>query len=283
MPASSALSAPLARRASLPLRPGLSLSYSTCSHGHAPGQEVQAAPGLHLVMVLQGRLHIAYGGRAQRLGEAGRAELALISLRTPALFERRDPEGARECRFSLQLSPAWLDQAGLHLPGRHLAANRPSMGRRLQELGQGLLNQAQTLQQGRGERQGLLRLRLECQALELLSEALGQAEQSPAMPTAARMQLACELLDSGAADRWSLADIALELGLHENTLQRHFRAAQGCSVFDYLRRRRLARAHALLRQGASVAQAALEAAFENPANFATAFKKQYGVSPSRLK
>ncbi|RQO62443.1 hypothetical protein DBR47_04195 [Paucibacter sp. KBW04] len=269
---------PNARRAALQLRSGLALSYSTLSHAHAPGQEVQAAAGLHLVMVLQGRLHLTFGGQAQRLGESGQAELALISLHRPARFERKDAAGLAEHRLSLQISQQWLDQAGLRLPSRHLGAERPRMGRALQDLGRGLLGQAQA-----GAATGLARLRLECQCLELLSEALSQAEQGAAPSPPERMQLARELLDSGAADHWSLADIALELDLHENTLQRHFRAAHGCSVFEYLRRRRLARAHALLRQGASVAQAALEAAFESPANFATAFKKQYGISPSQVK
>jgi AraC-like DNA-binding protein len=55
------------------------------------------------------------------------------------------------------------------------------------------------------------------------------------------------------------ADIALELGLHENTLQRRFREAQGCTVFDYLRRRRLEQARTALRDGATVTDAAFAA------------------------
>lgn len=97
------------------------------------------------------------------------------------------------------------------------------------------------------------------------------------------MQAARELLDSGAADSWSLADIALELGLHENTLQRRFREAHDCTVFDYLRRRRLDQAHAALLEGASVTQAALAAGYGNPGNFATAFKRLFGVSPRSVR
>jgi AraC-like DNA-binding protein len=97
------------------------------------------------------------------------------------------------------------------------------------------------------------------------------------------MQAARELLDSGAADSWTLADIALELGLHENTLQRRFREAHGCTVFDYLRRRRLDRARTALREGATVTDAALAAGYGNPANFATAFKRLFGLSPSSVR
>ena len=98
------------------------------------------------------------------------------------------------------------------------------------------------------------------------------------------MQRLTELLDSGAADDLSLAGIAREIGCNATTLQRQFRALRGLSVFEYQRQRRLQQAReALERDGVSVSEAAWRAGYSSPANFATAFKRQFGVSPRQLR
>lgn len=262
------------------LRPGLVLRCSASRHGHGTQQHRGANAGLHLVMVLQGQVHVAYDGRPLLLNSPGAAtagpDAALVSLAEPASFARLDGEGGQECKLSLEAGPDWLQQSGLVRPRAHLAAARWRSGHRMRQLAQGMMAR------GRAP-QGLEQLRLECLTLELLTEVLSLEQQPAPLGMDERMHQARELLDSGAADRWSLADIALELGLHENTLQRRFRQAQGCSVFDYLRQRRLWRARELLRQGASVTQAALDTGYDNPANFATAFKRQFGLSPSQVQ
>lgn len=279
----------------LALRPGLILRCSGSRHAHDHGRQGggQAGAGLHLLLLLHGQVHVSYGGSRHRLGRSAAAEsgaceaaaeLALVSLQRPEAFARHDEEdGAPECKLGLHLSPEWLDQADLRLPDKHLGVTRLHAAAHLRRLGQAVIAQAEALSRSTAEPRALSRLRLESQTLELLGEALQLGAAGPRLAMVQRMRQARELLDSGAADRWSLADIALELGLHENTLQRCFRQAHGCSVFEHLRQRRLARAHDLLQQGSSVAQAALEAGYDNPANFATAFKRQYGRSPSQLR
>ncbi|WP_415807924.1 helix-turn-helix transcriptional regulator, partial [Bordetella muralis] len=78
----------------------------------------------------------------------------------------------------------------------------------------------------------------------------------------------------------SLVQIAKHACLSVNTLQRHFRAVWGKTVFAYLRDARLDRARmALERDAISVTQAALIAGYSSPANFATAFRQRYGIPP----
>lgn len=263
------------------LRPGLTLrcSYSEQGHAHRADRqsEMQAGSGLHLVLALQGQFHLSYAGQTQQLGGADEAQLVLVALHRPEPFERVPAGAGPECKLSLELSPEWLEQAGLSAARRHLQASVSRAPKLLRQLGLGLIRQAG----GAGGR-GLAQLRLECQTLELLVEGLNLAEQPAPASTRSKMQQALELLDSGAADAWTLADIALELGLHENTLQRQFRAQHGRSVFEHLRQARLQRGRQALLQGMSVTAAALEAGYENPANFATAFKRQFGHSPGRL-
>jgi AraC-like DNA-binding protein len=81
-----------------------------------------------------------------------------------------------------------------------------------------------------------------------------------------------------------LQTIANALAMSPSSLQRACRTGFGTSVFDLLRKLRLdtARRH-LISEQVSVAEAAYMAGYSNPANFATAFKRAYGVSPSRAR
>lgn len=258
------------------LRPGLELR---CSDGpHAPHVDVRRAPaGLYLVMAMAGEINVAYGGRPLRLSpKPGGSVSALVALQKSDSLERIDSAEGPERKLILWMDHDWLETAGLDAGGGHLDMRTWASSARLHGLADSILQTSPS-------DTGLSRLRMECRAIELLGEALSGLTAAVGRRPQNRMQAARELLDSGAADSWSLADIALELGLHENTLQRRFREAHGCTVFDYLRRRRLDQAHAALLEGASVTEAALAAGYGNPGNFATAFKRLFGVSPRSVR
>jgi AraC-like DNA-binding protein len=56
------------------------------------------------------------------------------------------------------------------------------------------------------------------------------------------------------------------------------------SIFDYLRESRLKRAAlAIEKKGHSIAYAAAIAGYSSAANFSTAFRKYFGISPKALK
>ena len=78
----------------------------------------------------------------------------------------------------------------------------------------------------------------------------------------------------------SLDAIADHVGMHVSTLQRHFRLQYGTSVVECARDARLLRARrALERDRVSVGQAAELAGYSSPANFATAYRRRFGVPP----
>jgi AraC-like DNA-binding protein len=100
----------------------------------------------------------------------------------------------------------------------------------------------------------------------------------------ARIGAVRELLDSGAADGLSLAEIARHAGTNVSTLQKQFRALFGLTVFEYLRRSRLLRARqALERDGCCIVNAACLAGYTSPANFATAYRRQFGITPRQSR
>lgn len=79
-----------------------------------------------------------------------------------------------------------------------------------------------------------------------------------------------------------LADI---LGISAAYFGKLFKEFAGCSMVEYLKKVRMEKAYQTLLSSPekSVAQVAKESGFGNPTYFATLFKKQYGVSPSKLK
>ena len=263
------------------LRPGLTLRCSDRAHGHDGASEAQAEAGLHLVLVLEGQIDLAYGPRALCLGPALTSDVLMVHLAEPEGFRRavQDVVAGAERKLSIELGRGWLQESGLALSSRararHLQIRQGRVSRHQRQLGEAVLR---ALPQA----DALSGLRVESLVLELLGELLAPPASASAQSATERVARAPELLASGAADGWSLADIALELGVHINTLQRLFREQQGCSVFDYLRRCRLQRARRLLQQGISVTEAALEAGYGSPANFSTAFKREFGHSPGQL-
>lgn len=90
------------------------------------------------------------------------------------------------------------------------------------------------------------------------------------------------LLDSRLADPPSVPELARTIGLNETDLRRSFKAAFGTTIIDYLRDRRLEVARMLVRQRElSVATIAYRVGFASPANFATAYRRRFGLPPSR--
>lgn len=144
---------------------------------------------------------------------------------------------------------------------------------------------------------GVDRLMLESRCLALLGEGLRHVALSaaghPASAPAGRIdpRHAKRLLDLRArmdagqiTGDGALADLAAQAGLSVRALQQGFQALTGTSAVQYLRTQRLKAAQrALLRQGISVSQAATLAGYTSAANFATAFKRLFGVSPRDVR
>lgn len=79
----------------------------------------------------------------------------------------------------------------------------------------------------------------------------------------------------------TVEQLARLVGTNEKRLSRAFRDELGQTVFEYVRGERLAVAqHLLSSTPLSIAQIAEEIGFSSAANFATAFKERFGVSPS---
>jgi AraC-like DNA-binding protein len=91
-------------------------------------------------------------------------------------------------------------------------------------------------------------------------------------------------MDTDLRRPWTITELAEQAGLTRTSFHAKFFRAFGVGPMDYLRARRLEAAReALLYQGISVTDAAFQAGYTNPANFATAFRRRFGVAPSSLR
>jgi AraC-like DNA-binding protein len=78
-----------------------------------------------------------------------------------------------------------------------------------------------------------------------------------------------------------LTDLARDIGMSTSTLKSKFVAVTGQPVFKFLRDQRLKRARdGLQHEGWTVSQAAYYVGYRHPTNFATAYRKRFGMAPT---
>lgn len=84
-------------------------------------------------------------------------------------------------------------------------------------------------------------------------------------------------------EKFSVEDLAQQVGLSRSTLHRHLLKTIGKSASDLINEKRLSKAKELLEQNATVSEAAFKVGFSDPSYFTKVFKKYYKTSPGELK
>ncbi|MBB5321663.1 helix-turn-helix transcriptional regulator [Marinobacter oulmenensis] len=126
---------------------------------------------------------------------------------------------------------------------------------------------------------------LEGLALQLAGRAIpeGSPRSSAAAPVSSqqreRLELVRQRLAFAPHREYSFDELARLAAMSPSSLRTKFRATYGLPLFDYLRRCRLELARQYLEQGLSVQQTAHRVGYRHSTNFATAFRRQFGVSP----
>ena len=92
-----------------------------------------------------------------------------------------------------------------------------------------------------------------------------------------------ELLADRAAENVGLDDLAAVAGLSRFHLIRAFQRRYGVTPFAYLRHRRIEKARAVLRTGASLAEAASGAGFADKSHLGRAFRAVMGATPGEYR
>ncbi|CPR17097.1 Transcriptional regulator of AraC family, enterobactin-dependent, predicted [Brenneria goodwinii] len=249
---------------------------------------------IKLAIVVNGVAHITYDEKLLHLGNHQPA--SLISLTELTQFSRNGKRDEYERTVSLTFSREWLYgnlldsvddwQAIYNFTQTHLSTHLWTPSR------QALAIAWQILKAGPCHTP-LQRLYLESQCMMLIIEAFDSltrhAIQDKSAPgvnlrTHHRIQQVRDMLESGSADQLSIAEIAKSVNMSESTLQRHFRQTFNLTVFEYLRNCRLQRAMlALQKDGIGISQAASIAGYNSTANFTTALRRAFSITPGQIK
>lgn len=126
-------------------------------------------------------------------------------------------------------------------------------------------------------------LAVECLLIEMLSRMtrLNTAANAGYAPWLA---IALDEIEANPSGELRLAALARSSRISTGHLARAFRSAFGVSVGTYVRRRRLARAEAMLRgYELSLAEIAAAVGFYDQAHFSNAFRAQYGATPAKYR
>ena len=159
---------------------------------------------------------------------------------------------------------------------------RPEITTAIQGVTQQILN---CPYQGMTKRMYLLSKVLELMTLQLAPILASQRRMrsSPRLKTQtiARLHYARDILLSRLENPPSLLELAQMVGVSDRTLRRGFQELFGTSVLSYLIDERMKLAEQFLRQGNwSVAEVANFVGYSHLGQFAAAFKRKFGITPS---
>ena len=127
-------------------------------------------------------------------------------------------------------------------------------------------------------------LEKECALFQALGTVIGHYGQRTVKGAVSRslradMHRATDFLHSEYHRQVSVGEVAGAVGLSEFHFMRTFQACTGLSVHRYLTQVRLVRAKALLAQGVSAAQTALDVGFFDQSHFIRHFRTHFGITP----
>lgn len=135
------------------------------------------------------------------------------------------------------------------------------------------------------------RLYMEAKAMELVALKLSELN-APASDRSGpfsrrdldRAREAHHILLTCLADPPDLIELSRRVGVNRNKLNRCFRQLYGNTVFGVLRDARLAKAKSLLaRTELSLAEISFKVGYNNQANFTTAFRRKFGLTPGAAR
>ncbi|WP_129645594.1 helix-turn-helix domain-containing protein [Peristeroidobacter agariperforans] len=129
-------------------------------------------------------------------------------------------------------------------------------------------------------------LEAETLTLTLIRRALGERASRATRTTYGRQKLvdrAKLVLSTELSRRWTLAEIAAEVGVSPVYLTQAFAQVEGVPLYRYQLRLRLARALDLLGSYDDLSALGLELGFSSHSHFTAAFRQAYGRTPAQFQ
>ncbi|WP_299506418.1 AraC family transcriptional regulator [uncultured Roseobacter sp.] len=239
-----------------------------------------AETGLLVSIVLDGRLTFSLDGHAYDFRTSGQPLAVAWANLKPVEVTRRTAQPDHLVKVQVHTPLSFFDltwKAGIgQILGTHGKVISWSPGLAASEAAGGLIKGKDVSE----PRSRMAASRFAVEALDSLLEHL-EAQGDAA---SSRIAAARAYVEQTASEHPRLSDIAVATGFSVSSLQRIYRDTYGMTVIEHQRRLVLEQALRALRSGhISVAQAARIAGYRSPSNFSSAFAKEFGKPPSRIK
>jgi AraC family transcriptional regulator len=246
----------------------------TCKHQSAE----ECATATLLVFPYRG-VYARHLGRDQTIAEANQ----VLFFNSAEGYRVSHPVAGGDSCLSLTINEALLRE----LAPKSLLRDGAALAFRLQRLRIDPRAQALVALLRHSLRQGIAEpLEAESLALTLAQRALGPHTTHSAGASVGRQRLADRVklvLMGDLARRWTLADIAKEVGGSPVYLTQVFQQVDGLPLYRYQMRLRLARALALLADTDDITALSLDLGFSSHSHFSAAFREAYGRTPSQFR
>jgi len=246
----------------------------SCRHRSAE----ECARSTHLVFPYRG-VYMRHVGSDQSVADANH----VLFFNAGEGYQVSHPVTGGDASLVLAVSPRMLGE----LAPAALVARRDEFGFRRQSLRIDPRAQALVALLRHSLRSGSIEpLEAESLALTLVCRSLGPRTARATGATPARQRLVDRvkvLLACDLTRRWSLAEIAGEIGGSAVYLTQAFQQVEGLPLYRYHLRLRLARALDLLADYDDLSTLAMDLGFSSHSHFAAAFKQAYGRSPTAFR
>ena len=246
----------------------------SCRHRSAE----ECTDSTHLVFPYRG-VYVRHVGNDDAVAEAN--QVLFFNAGEP--YRVSHPVAGGDSNLTLDVGDELLEE----LAPREMLAEGPKTAFRAQRQRIDARAQALVALLRHGLRSGIAEpLEAEGLALTLLRRTLGTSSRELSRSSAARRRLvdrAKLVLASDPARRWTLAEIAAEVGGSPVHLTRVFQQVEGMPLYRYQLRLRLARALDLIPEYDDLTALGLDVGFSSHSHFTASFREVYGRTPSEFR
>ncbi|WP_010322410.1 helix-turn-helix transcriptional regulator [Marinobacterium stanieri] len=240
------------------------------------------ASSLFICSVLEGQLDFSVGHQSFALQPGMALSLSLHQAQPVTVYHRAE----QHLRTLTLAHPQKLPEGSpfSHLLNQVRASDTPQLWRLSPALHQQLNEQISHAPLGIADK-----LILEGLSLQLLGQHGQQQDQHPlkgnrklSPAESSRLHALHAQIIAVPEAPYDLATLAQQTAMSGSSLRSKFRDLFDEPLFDFIRRQRLTKAHALLASGHAIEHTAYICGYRHASNFTTAFKRQFGYSPGSL-
>ncbi|MBR0664629.1 helix-turn-helix transcriptional regulator [Roseomonas hellenica] len=245
-----------------------------CRHKSAE----ECASATHLVFPYRG-IYVRHVGRSDAVAEANQ----LLFFNKAEAYRVSHPVAGGDASLTLAVKEPLLQELA---PKEQLRPGAGPVFRRLRRRIDPRTQALAALLRHSLQRQVAETLEAETLALTLVRRALGERTSHAAGASFGREKLvdrAKLVLASDLARRWTLAEVAAEVGVSPVYLTQVFQQVEAMPLYRYQLRLRLARALDLLGQYDDLTALGMDLGFSSHSHFSAAFRQAYGRTPKEFQ